>query len=67
MPVLTDLPPAPDELLKIVRCNCHTDCSSMHEVHMQEAQCEMHMLSSMWQLQGLNSDSLEDEDLEESI
>ena len=24
MPVLTDLPPAPDELLKIVRCNCHT-------------------------------------------
>ena len=38
---------------------------------MQEAQCEMHMLSSMWQLQGLggctNSDNLEDEDLEESI
>jgi len=27
--VLTDLPPAPDELLKIIRCNCHTDCSSM--------------------------------------
>lgn len=29
MPVLTDMPPAPDELLKIIRCNCHTDCSSM--------------------------------------
>ena len=29
MPVLTDLPPAPDELLKMIRCNCHTDCSSM--------------------------------------
>ena len=28
-PVLTDLPPAPDELLKLIRCNCHTDCSSM--------------------------------------
>ena len=27
MPVLPDLPP--DELLKIIRCNCHTDCSSM--------------------------------------
>ena len=28
-PVLTDMPPAPDKLLKIIRCNCHTDCSSM--------------------------------------
>ena len=27
--VLTDLSPAPDELLKMIRCNCHTDCSSM--------------------------------------
>lgn len=26
MPLLTDLPPAPDELMKIIRCNCHTDC-----------------------------------------
>ena len=29
MPVLTDLSPAPDKLLKMIRCNCHTDCSSM--------------------------------------
>ena len=29
MPVLTDLPPAPDELLKMIRCICHSDCSSM--------------------------------------
>ena len=31
MPELTDLPPAPDELLKMIRCysNCHTDCSSV--------------------------------------
>ena len=29
MPVLTEMPPAPDDLLKIIRCNCHTDCSSM--------------------------------------
>ena len=29
MPVLTDLPPAPDELLKMIRCNCRTDCNSM--------------------------------------
>ena len=29
MPVHTDLPPAPDELLKIIRCNCHTDCSTL--------------------------------------
>ena len=24
-PVLTDMPPAPAELLKIIRCNCTTD------------------------------------------
>ncbi|XP_065915240.1 uncharacterized protein [Dysidea avara] len=29
MPLFTDLPPAPDDLLKIIRCNCHTDCSTM--------------------------------------
>ena len=28
-PALTDLPPAPDNLLKMIRCNCRTDCSSM--------------------------------------
>ena len=27
-PIATDLPPAPEELLKIIRCNCTTDCSS---------------------------------------
>ena len=29
MPVVTDLPPTTHELLKMVRCNCHGDCSSM--------------------------------------
>ena len=28
LPVNTDIPPAPEELLKIVRCGCTTDCSS---------------------------------------
>ena len=28
MPVPTDLPPAPDELLNTVKCGCTTDCSS---------------------------------------
>ena len=28
MPLLTDLSPAPSELLKIIRCNCQTDFSS---------------------------------------
>ena len=23
------LPPIPDELLKVIRCNCHTDCSTL--------------------------------------
>ena len=30
VPILTDLPPAPAELLKIIRCDCTTDCSSGH-------------------------------------
>ena len=29
MPVHTDLPPAPDELLRVIRCNCQSDCSSL--------------------------------------
>ena len=28
-PVQTDLPPAPDELLRMIRCNCQTDCSTL--------------------------------------
>ena len=28
MPVPTDLPPAPDELLQIIRRNCQMDCST---------------------------------------
>ena len=27
-PTKTDSPPAPDDLLKVMRCNCSTDCSS---------------------------------------
>lgn len=29
MPVHTDLPPAPDELLRVIKCNCQSDCSSL--------------------------------------
>ena len=29
MPIHTDLPPAPDELLRVIRHNCQSDCSSM--------------------------------------
>ena len=28
-PVHTDLPPAPEELLRVIRCNCKTDCTNM--------------------------------------
>ena len=28
VPKMMDLPPAPENLLKIIRCNCTTDCSS---------------------------------------
>ncbi len=28
VPVMTDLPPALDELLRVIRCNCTTDCST---------------------------------------
>ena len=29
IPVQTDLPPAPQELLQVIRCSCKTDCSSL--------------------------------------
>ena len=29
LPIMTHLPPAPQALLQIVRCNCSTDCSSL--------------------------------------
>ena len=28
VPIMTDLPPAPQDLLNVIRCNCSTDCSS---------------------------------------
>ena len=28
VPVMTDLPPAPQDMLNVIRCNCMTDCSS---------------------------------------
>ena len=28
VPVMTDLLPAPEDLLRVISCNCHTDCSS---------------------------------------
>ncbi|KAK7091577.1 hypothetical protein V1264_009241 [Littorina saxatilis] len=28
LPVHTDIPPAPEELMNIIRCGCTTDCSS---------------------------------------
>ena len=62
MPVLTDMPPAPDELLKITRCNCHTDCSSMRCI------CKKHNVkhSVAWDnCRGsgcTNSDRLEEDD-----
>ena len=28
LPMLTDLPAAPEELLTVIRCNCQTDCST---------------------------------------
>ena len=29
VPIGTDLAPAPDELLRIIRCNCQSDCSTL--------------------------------------
>ncbi len=65
MPVHTDLPPAPDYLLWVVRCNCQTDCSTLR-CTLQETQCEM--LPSLWQLQGIcmnserHNEEVDDED-----
>ena len=29
VPIQTSLPPAPEHLLKVIRCNCQTDCSTL--------------------------------------
>ena len=29
VPLQTSLPPAPEHLLKVIRCNCQTDCSTL--------------------------------------
>ena len=28
LPVMTDVSPAPENILRIIRCNCHADCST---------------------------------------
>ena len=46
--VQTDLAPAPEELLRVIRCNCQADCSSLR------CTCKKHgmlVLGSMWELQ----------------
>ena len=37
-PIQTDLPPAPDDLLKVIRCCCQTECNS------QRCNCRKHNL-----------------------
>ena len=37
-PIMTDLPPAPEALLKVVRCNCTTDCNNAR------CSCQKHCL-----------------------
>ena len=41
-PTKTDLPPVPDDLLEVIRCNCSTDCGSAR------CSCQKHGL--MWAL-----------------
>ena len=44
VPVMTDLPPAPDELLRVIRCNCTTDCSTARcscRKHSLECSCAL--------------------------
>ena len=38
LPVKTDLPPAPEELLRLFRCNCKTDCDT------KKCTCKKHYL-----------------------
>ena len=64
-PVHTDLPPAPEELLRVIRCNCQTDCSSMR------CTCKKHNVKcspACGNCRGsgcINSDQLEYDDNEE--
>ncbi len=33
VPIQTSLPSAPEHLLNVIRCNCHTDCSTLCKRH----------------------------------
>ena len=35
VPIRTSLPPAPEHLLLVIRCNCQTDCSIHQDVHVR--------------------------------
>ena len=41
VPVTTDLLPAPDDLRRIIRCNCQTDCGTMRCMLKSGVECGM--------------------------
>ena len=47
VPVQTDIPPAPQKLLQVIRCLCKIDCSSLR------CTCKKHGVSGVCQIQTL--------------
>jgi len=65
-PTTTDLPAAPESLLKIVRCNCKTDCNSRRCTYRKMGlECSV----ACGECQGTscsNSSAVEDEDIDDT-
>ena len=56
IPVTTDLPAAPESLLKMIRCNCATDCASARR------SCRKHVLDCSYVVSAVLGDSDDEED-----
>ena len=71
LPVMTHLPPAPEALLSVIRCNCSTDCSSLrctcrkHNLQCSAAcgQCRGSCCTNSVQPDDTQSSSEDEEDL----
>ena len=59
VPVKTTLPPAPEKLLSVIRCNCQSDCSTLR------CSCKRNTMewSGLWTLQTIQLYELKADDL----
>ena len=58
LPIVTDLQPAPKELLEVIRCNCESGCSSSRDMDFRAQAVQMHRFQN-WKRKKVAKASLE--------